>query len=150
MFDEFKTRIKELNKKYVRVYDHTKKHFNINDKLFMIYKNEPIEVIITDISKPKNPGDYIFYYVRNLNVSKAELFWENLKFYLWYYFLHYLKIKQFKFSGKLGPGHGCKLGLGEDLFETKEEALFDHFCHCIHADLVDLEYLIKNKENNNG
>jgi hypothetical protein len=147
MFEDVKSQIRSINKKYVKEYDNTKQIFNVGDELYCSYFGEPVKVKITEVIKDNYfPNGYVFYFVRNSNISKSELFWEEFKFYLWHYILSRFKIKPFKYSGKLGPGHGLKVGLGEELFETKEEALIDHYCHCILGDLIDLENNIKIKK----
>jgi hypothetical protein len=143
--NELKTKIKKLHSKLVDEYDPTIQHFNIGDEAWIMYDDRPVKIIITDIDdyseNGTKPGGYFYYWFQFKDLSKIRKSYEYVKFYIWYYVLSHLRIRQFKIPPEMGPGHGELCGRDEVIFKTREQAILDLKFYKLYDLLKQIEFV---------
>jgi len=149
-FNDCVKELDDIHERLVEEFDPRIKHFDIGDKAWMIQPDIdpffPVEVVIVDVTQTHKDG-YYFYWFRNADLSKFDIFLAHLKWKIWYIsptFIKKIWDKLFGYRGLthgFGPGHGVLAGRGEALFKDKSECMIDYEIDQALYRLGNVEYL---------
>lgn len=145
MLEKEIAKIEFLQSKYVNFYSLTEQVFEVGDTAYIMYDNQPKEVIITEAEdySTKETDGCIYYWFEHKDLTKLEKFWEYIKFKI--YCLPFVHKLYTYHPGKKWMGHGVSAGLGEFLHKTKEQCELSYYFNEALWNLDILNYELKEK-----